>query len=136
MEHRWSRRQTLQGDVLVSMSGGRAQTLALSDLSLGGVGVVTEAPFPVDAFATVSFSIELSQGPTVIRALSQVVHSRPTTTGFMFVDPGYETLRWLRETLAQSEAGEPRFPSASMNAGDEPKVVEIDTVRRSKSERQ
>lgn len=133
MEHRWSRRQSLRGDVLVSLSGGRAQTLVLSDLSLGGVGVVTDAPFPVDAFATVSFAIELSQGPAVIRALSQVVHSRPASTGFMFVDPGYETLRWLRETLAQSESGEPHLPAVSARTGDEPQVIDLAAAQRSNS---
>lgn len=136
MEHRWSRRQALRGDVLVSLSGGRAQTLALADLSLGGIGVLADSPFPVDAFATVSFAVDLSQGPAVIRTLSQVVHSRPASTGFMFVDPGYETLRWLRETLAQAESGEPRVPAVSARAGDEPQVVDLDAIRRSNSGRQ
>lgn len=136
MEHRWSRRQVLRGDVQVSLSGGRAQALVLSDLSLGGIGVVTEAPFPVDAFATVSFAVELSQGPAVIRTLSQVVHSRPTSAGFMFVDPGDETLRWLRETLAQSESGVPRVSSVSAGGGDQSPVVDPDATRRSNSGRQ
>jgi len=129
MEHRWSRRQALKGEILVSLSGGRTQVLALADLSLGGIAVATETPFPVDAFATVSFSVELDEGPTVIRLLSQVVHSRPMTTGFMFVDPGYETLRGLRETLARAASAQARSPSVALRV-DGSEVIDFADVRQ------
>ncbi|HCU54771.1 MAG TPA: hypothetical protein DIC36_11025 [Gammaproteobacteria bacterium] len=97
MEHRWSRRLELSGEVLLAMSGGSTWPMALADLSVGGMGVVNqEFPLPVNSFVTVSFWIQQRDNATHHRVLAQVVHSRPDQTGLMFIDPGAETLRALR----------------------------------------
>jgi len=103
MEHRWSRRLELSGEILLAMSGGNTQPVALSDLSVGGIGVITqEFPLPVNSFVTVSFWIQQRDNATHHRVLAQVVHSRPRHTGLMFIDPGAETLRALRAVQIRS----------------------------------
>lgn len=97
MEHRWSSRLETGGEVLLAMSGGNNRPVTLSDLSVGGMGVVTqEFPLPVNSFVTVSFWIQQRDNATHHRVLAQVVHSRPHHTGLMFIDPGADTLRALR----------------------------------------
>jgi len=103
MEHRWSRRLEMAGEVLLAMSGGSTRPVVLSDLSVGGMGVVTqEFPLPVNSFVTVSFWIQQRDNATHHRVLAQVVHSRPHQTGLMFIDPGAETLRALRAVQIRS----------------------------------
>jgi hypothetical protein len=100
MEHRWSRRLRLQGNVTLSMAGGKSQALLLSDLSLGGIGLMTpRVPLPVNGFVTVSFTLDQDDDTTHHRILAQVVHSRSTLAGLMFIDPEQETMRCLRTVL-------------------------------------
>lgn len=75
----------------------RKLSVVLSNLSVGGMGVVTQGVrLPINSFVTVSFNIEQPDTVSHHRVLAQVVHSEPDRAGLMFVDPGTETLHALR----------------------------------------
>jgi hypothetical protein len=87
---------------MLEVPGRKPLPVALSDLSLGGLGVDgLDQSLPVDAFVTVSFSVSLAQDASHHRVLAQVVHSRAHQAGLLFIEPGSETLQALRALLAQ-----------------------------------
>ena len=106
MEHRWSQRRAMQGEVMLVVGGRRPAPVTVSDLSVGGLGVTgTDLNLPADSFVTVSFSIAQPQSVSHHRVLAQVVHSRARAAGLLFVDPGRETLQALRALLTQTVSG-------------------------------
>lgn len=103
MEHRWSRRQAMQGEVMLAVAGRKPEPVAVSDLSVGGLGIAGSAlSLLTDGFVTVSFSIAQSQGVSHHRLLAQVVHRAAHRAGLLFIDPGPDTLQALRTLLTQA----------------------------------
>jgi len=105
MEHRWSQRQKLCGEVALTEVSTFDQSVILQDLSVGGMGVIIPGvQLPINAFMMVSISIEHPELPSSYRVLAQVVHSRMHYAGLMFVDPSTEMLSMLRRLQNHPEA--------------------------------
>jgi hypothetical protein len=93
----------MPGNVMLAVAGRKPVAVAVSNLSIGGLGVTgPELTLSTDSFVTVSFSIAQPQGVSHHRVLAQVVHNRPHEAGLLFIEPGRETLQVLRTLLAQS----------------------------------
>ena len=100
MEHRWSIRKPLQASVTLALPTWEKLQANICDISLGGLAVTRpQNPIPVNALATLSFSLEQDGRVSYHRLSGQVVYSGNTRVGFLFLDPGREALLALREAL-------------------------------------
>lgn len=100
MEHRWSIRKPMQACVTLSLPTWGKLQAGICDISLGGLAITRpQKPIPVNALATLSFSLEQDGRVSYHRLSGQVVYSNATRTGFLFMEPGREALLGLREAL-------------------------------------
>ena len=100
MEHRWSIRKTLQGSIALTLPARDKVQADICDISLGGLAVTSpQQPIPMNTVATLSFLLECNGRVSHHRLTAQVAHSDSTRTGFLFMEPGAETLQVLREIL-------------------------------------
>lgn len=115
MEHRWSSRKPMQGGVTLALPPlGKIQA-NICDVSLGGLAITNlNRRIPVNTVATLSFSLEGNGRVSYHRMQAQVAYCEDTRIGFLFMEPGNETLHALREMLyspasklAASIAGQP-----------------------------
>jgi len=115
MEHRWSSRKSIQGSVMLALPPWDKLRADIHDISLGGLAVKSPAQLiAVNTVATLSFLLERDGRVSHHRLSAQVAHSDPMRTGFLFLEPGNETLHVLREmlyspanNLSASIAGQP-----------------------------
>jgi len=115
MEHRWSIRKPMQGSVALALPlWGKAQA-NICDISIGGLAITgLHRLIPINTVATLSFSLERDGRVSYHRLHAQVAHCENTRIGFLFMEPGDETLHALRDMLyspasklAASIAGQP-----------------------------
>jgi hypothetical protein len=115
MEHRWSSRKSLHGSVMLALPPLDKFQADIHDISLGGLAVMSPPQLiPVNTIVTLSFLLERDGRVSHHRLNAQVAHSDPKRTGFLFLEPGNETLHVLREmlyspanNLSASVAGQP-----------------------------
>jgi len=100
MEHRWSVRKPFRSTVtLVLPPWGRVQA-EISDISLGGLAITSpHHAVPVNTMTILSFSLERDGRTSYHRLPAQVAHCDDTRIGFLFTEPGSETLHVLRDML-------------------------------------
>lgn len=115
MEHRWSSRKKIQGRVTLALPlWGKIQA-NICDISLGGLAITgLHRLIPTNTLVTLSFSLESDGRVSYHRLHAQVAHCEDTRIGFLFLEPGNETLHVLREMLyspvsklSDSIAGQP-----------------------------
>jgi len=100
MEHRWSIRKPVQASVMLALPSWDKLQANICDISLGGLAITRpHHPIPVNALATLSFSLERDGHVSYHRLPAQVVYSGNTRVGFLFMEPGREALHALREML-------------------------------------
>jgi len=115
MEHRWSSRKTIQGCVTIALPPWDKIQANICDISLGGLAITSlYRLIPINTVATLSFSLECDGRVSYHRLHAQVAHCEDTRIGFLFLEPGNETLHVLREMLyspvsklSDSIAGQP-----------------------------
>ena len=115
MEHRWSMRKPIHGAVTLALPPWDKIEADICDISLGGLAIASlHRTIPVNTVATLSFSLERDGCMSYHRLHAQVAYCEDTRIGFLFMEPGNETLHALRETLyspasklAASIAGQP-----------------------------
>jgi hypothetical protein len=102
MEHRWSIRKPVQGSVTLALPLWEKLQADICDVSLGGLAITSRhGPIPVNTAAMLSFSLERDGCVSHHRLPALVAHSDNTRTGFLFTEPGRETLQVLRDMLYQ-----------------------------------
>ena len=100
MEHRWSSRKPIQGCVTLALPPWDKLQADICDISLGGLAIASpHRPIPVNTVATLSFSLERDGRVSHHRLHAQVAHCENTRIGFLFTEPGNETLHVLRDML-------------------------------------
>lgn len=97
MEHRWSMRKPMQGNVVLSIPPWRKVRTSLRDISVGGVSVFADRlELPVNTIVTLAISLIGDGQVSHHRLRGQVVHCNARRTGLVFVNPADETLQVLR----------------------------------------
>lgn len=100
MEHRWSSRKTIQGRVTLALPLSDKIQANIYDISLGGLAITgLHRLIPSNTLVTLSFSLECDGRVSYHRLHAQVAHCETTRIGFLFLEPGNETLHVLREVL-------------------------------------
>lgn len=100
MEHRWSARRFLGGEVTVSHPRYGIIHALLRDISLGGMFVETgRAELPVNAPVVVSFMLQNGDGPSHHRLHATVVRTTDNGAALMYLDSSVDTIRPLRQML-------------------------------------
>jgi len=115
MEHRWSSRKSIQGRVTLALPLWDKMQANICDISLGGLAITgLHRLIPTNTLVTLSFSLECDGHVSYHRLHAQVAHCEDTRIGFLFLEPGNETLHVLREMLyspvsklSDSIAGQP-----------------------------
>jgi hypothetical protein len=115
MEHRWSSRKTIQGCVTIALPLWDKIQANICDISLGGLAITgLHRLIPTNTLVTLSFSLECDGRVSYHRLHAQVAHCEDARIGFLFLEPGNETLHALREMLytpvsklSDSIAGQP-----------------------------
>lgn len=100
MEHRWSLRKPIEGCVRLALPPWDKIQADIHDISLGGLSIPGLYPsIPINTVATLAFSLELDGCVSYHRLHAQVVHCGNARIGFLFTEPGDETLHMLRDIL-------------------------------------
>ncbi len=100
MEHRWSIRTPIQGCVMLALPPWDKIRANICDISLGGLAITNlHRLIPINSMATLSFSLERGGRVSHHRLMAQVAHCEDTRIGFLFMEPGNETLHVLRDML-------------------------------------
>ena len=115
MEHRWSLRKPVQGTVTLALPPWDKVQADICDISLGGLAITRlHRTIPVNTVAMLSFSLERDGRVSYLRLPAQVAHCDNARIGFLFTEPGRETLHVLRDMLyppaiklSDSIAGQP-----------------------------
>ncbi len=116
MEHRWSSRRFLGGEVTVSHPRCGIIHALLRDISLGGMFVETgRVDLPVNTPVIVSFMLQNQSGPSHHRLHAMVVRSTEDGAALMYLDSSADTIRPLRQMLY----GPPVEP-AGLESGTKP----------------
>jgi len=97
MERRWSNRTPIDGKATLTLHPGEKVQASIRDISIGGICLSTGdlTAFP-DATVTLLFALRNDGDVSHHRVRAQVVHCTAQHTGFIFLEPGLETLRALR----------------------------------------
>lgn len=100
MEHRWSARRFLGGEVTVSHSRYGIIRAILRDISLGGMLVETgRVELPVNTPVTVSFVLQNGGRSSHHRMHAVVVRTTDNSAALMYLDSSADTIRPLRQML-------------------------------------
>ena len=100
MEHRWSIRKPIQGCVTLALPPWDKVQANICDISIGGLAITSQHRLiPINTVATLSFSLERDGRVSYHRLHAQVAHCENTRIGFLFMEPGDETLHALRDML-------------------------------------
>lgn len=112
MEHRWSARRFLGGEVTVSHPRYGIMHALLRDISLGGMFVETgRVDLPVNAPVVVSFVLQNGGNSSYHRLHATVVRTTDNGAALMYLDSSVDTIRPLRQML-YGLPGEPAGPEA------------------------
>lgn len=97
MEHRWSIRRQIQGDVVLTIPPWRKVWASLCDISVGGLSVfANNLDLPANAIVTLAFSLKNGGQVSHHRLPGQVVYCDERRTGLVFINPANEMLHVLR----------------------------------------
>lgn len=100
MEHRWSARCFLGGEVTVSHPRYGIIHALLRDISLGGMLVETgRVGLPVNTPVIVSFMLQNGGRSSHHRMRAMVVRTTGDNAALMYLDSSADTIRPLRQTL-------------------------------------
>lgn len=100
MEHRWSARCFLGGEVTVSHPRYGILHAVLRDISLGGMFVETgRVELPVNAPVVVSFALQNGGYSSHHRLHAMVVRAADDGAALMYLDSSADTIRPLRRML-------------------------------------
>ncbi len=100
MEHRWSPRRYLEGEVIMHYSPVGSFPAVLRDISLGGMFIETDGmALPVNAPVIVSLVLRDQGELSPHRLHAMVVRATDAGSGLMYVDSSEEILRPLRRWL-------------------------------------
>lgn len=100
MEHRWSIRKPMRGCVTLALPPWDKVQANICDISIGGLAITSQHRLiPINTVATLSFSLEREGRVSYHRLHAQVAHCENSRIGFLFVEPGDETLHTLRDML-------------------------------------
>ena len=106
MEHRWSARKPVTGNVVVECPRVGLVKATMRDVSLSGMFVDTgPMVLPLNAPVSVVFNIpsEKSDGDYCLQAM--IVRHTAKGAGIMFLDPDSETIRGMRAKLYADTSG-------------------------------
>ena len=99
MEHRWSARKPINGNVVIECPRLGLVRAAIRDVSLGGM-LLEKSPavLPLNAPVTVVFALpQDDQGGYCMQAM--IVRQTSNGAALMFLDPEAEVIRSMRNTL-------------------------------------
>ena len=100
MEHRWSARRPVIGNVIVECPRIGLVRAALRDVSLGGMFIETKAVvLPLNAPVSVVFDLPADDGNEGYCLQAMIVRHASGGAGIMFLDPGGEVVRSMRDAL-------------------------------------
>lgn len=100
MEHRWSARRPVTGNVIVECPRIGLVRAALRDVSLGGMCVETSAVvIPLNAPISVVFDLESDDQREGYCLQAMVVRHTTRGAGIMFLDPDAQIVRSMRDVL-------------------------------------
>ncbi len=100
MEHRWSPRRCLEGEVTMHYAPVGSFPAVLRDISLGGMFIETgDTALPVNAPVIVSLVLRSQGELSPHRLHAMVVRATDEGSGLMYVDSSEEILRPLRRWL-------------------------------------
>lgn len=100
MEHRWSARRVVTGNVIVECPRIGLVRAALRDISLGGMFIETSAVvLPLNAPVSVVFDLPADDGNEGFCLQAMIVRHTARGAGIMFLDPGGDVIRSMRDAL-------------------------------------
>jgi len=100
MEHRWSSRKPIRSSITLTLPPSEKIQANICDVSLGGLAITNlHRLIPINTVATLAFALESNGSVSYHHLHAQVAHSDAARTGFLFMEPGDETLRLLRDML-------------------------------------
>lgn len=100
MEHRWSARRPVTGNVVVECPRIGLVRAALRDVSLGGMCVETNAVvIPINAPVSVVFDLESDEQREGYCLQAMVVRHTSRGAAIMFLDPEASVVRSMRDVL-------------------------------------
>lgn len=100
MEHRWSMRRFLGGNVTVSHPRYGLLRATLRDISLGGMFIeLNRVELPVNTSVAVSFVLQDGARTSHHRLHAMVVRSTANSAALMYLDSSADTIRPLRQML-------------------------------------
>ena len=100
MEHRWSARRAVTGNVIVECPRMGLVRAALRDISLGGMLIETSAVvLPLNAPVSVVFDLPADDGNEGYCLQAMIVRHAARSAGIMFLDPGSDVIRSMRDAL-------------------------------------
>lgn len=100
MEHRWSARKSVMGNVVVECPRIGLVRAAMRDVSLSGMFVETgPMVLPLNAPVSVVFSLPSDQSDEDYCLQAMIVRHATKGAGIMFLDPDTETIRSMRSKL-------------------------------------
>jgi hypothetical protein len=110
MEHRWSRRVSMDRNAMIECARHGALFARTHDLSLHGVRVVTgEVCLAVHTPLIVEFSLAFAQRLLRFRVAAMVVRKTADGAALMFLDLERATQQALRAALYESVASAPEL---------------------------
>lgn len=110
MEHRWSIRTPVLGDVVLTIPPSTKVRATLRDISMGGISVLADhLDLPTNTVVTLAFSIENAGQVSHHRLPGQVVYCDVRRAGLVFINPAIETLHVLRQLADIVEGGASSF---------------------------
>ena len=113
MEHRWSPRRYLEGEVTMHYSPVGSFPAVLRDISLGGMFIETgDTALPLNAPVVVSLVLRDQDELSPHRLHAMVVRTAEEGAGLMYIDAGAETLQPLRRWLATPHEVPPAVAAA------------------------
>lgn len=120
MEHRWSARKPVTGNVIVECPRIGLVRAALRDISLGGMLVETTAVvLPLNAPVSVVFDLPLEDRREGFCLQAMIVRHTSGGAGVMFLDPETSVMRSMRDVLYGST------PGSGARASSAPRSVEV-----------
>lgn len=100
MEHRWSARKSVTGNVIIECPRIGLVRASLRDLSLGGMFIETHAVIlPLNAPVSVVFDLPGEEGSESFCLQAMVVRHASRGAGVMFLDTGADIVSSMRDVL-------------------------------------
>lgn len=114
MEHRWSMRKPVTGNVIVECPRLGLVQATMRDISLGGMSVETDAvPLPLNAPVAVVFDLPSGDRRDAYCLHAMIVRRTVNGAAIMFLEPDANVLRTMRSALYGSATAQ-ASPRAEM----------------------